>query len=55
MEEKVKEAKKIKDELDKLGIEVILEIEVTAFGTSAHIPISKKFIGRKVSIIVPKE
>ena len=52
---KVQQGKNIKSEMDKIGIETIIDTEVKKFGTSAHIPISKKFIGRKVTIIVPKE
>ena len=55
MENRAKESQKIKDEFDKLGIETIIEVEVKKFGTSGHIPISKKFIGRKVTIMVPKD
>jgi putative transposon-encoded protein len=55
MQNKAKEGKRIKDELNELGIDMIIDTKVTKFGTSGHIPISKKFIGRKVSIIVLKE
>ena len=33
----------------------IFEGKVTSFGTSAHIPFSKRFLGRKVKIIIPEE
>lgn len=55
MENRARESQKKVDKFEELGIETIIDIEVKKFGTSGHIPISKKFIGRKVTIIVPKE
>lgn len=31
----------------------IIEAEVKPFGNSAHIPISKKYLGKPVKIIIP--
>jgi len=33
----------------------VLNGKVTPFGTSAHIPFSKKHIGKKIKIVVPDE
>lgn len=55
MENNIKESQKKKQKFEELGIETIIDLEVKKFGTSAHIPISKKFIGRKVTVIIPKE
>lgn len=55
MKNDIKESQKKKEQFEELGIETIMDLEVRKFGTSAHIPISKKFIGRKVTIIIPKE
>lgn len=55
MKNNIKESQKVKDDLDNLGIETIIEAEVKKFGTSAHINISRKYLGRKVTIIIPKD
>ena len=55
MRDNIEESHKKKEKFEELGIETILELEVRKFGTSAHIPVSKKFIGRKVAVIIPKE
>ena len=55
MKIKIKESKEAKEKLDELGIEEIIEAEVKKFGTSAHINISRKHLGKKVTIIVPKD
>ena len=55
MESSIKASQKKKQQFEELGIETVIDIEVRKFGTSAHIPMSKKFIGRKVTVIIPKE
>ena len=55
MDNKIKESKRMREELNELGIDTITETEVKKFGTSAHINVSKKYLGKKVTIIIPKD
>ena len=45
----------IKEKLDKIGIEEVIQAEVKPFGTSAYINISKKHIGKKATIFIMKK
>jgi len=45
---------KITSKIEELEGEII-NGKVTPFGTSAHIPFSKKHIGKKIKIIIPEE
>lgn len=47
--------KEVKDKLDKLGIEEVIQAEVKPFGTSAYINIPKKHIGKKATIFILKK
>jgi len=47
--------KEVKDRLDKLGIEEVIQAEVKPFGTSAYINIPKKHIGKKATIFIMKK
>jgi len=38
--------------LDEKGIEEVIQSEVKEFGTSAHVIVGKKHIGKKVTIFV---
>jgi putative transposon-encoded protein len=44
----------LKEKLDKMGIEEILKSEVTKYGTSAKVGVSKKHIGKNAIIIILK-
>lgn len=48
------EKQDVKKRLDEMGIEEVVIAEVKKFGTSAHIPISKRYIGKKVTIFIKK-
>ncbi len=50
-----KDKTEARKKLDELGIEEVITTIVKPFGTSAYINISKKYIGKKVTIIIPKE
>lgn len=50
-----KEKEDIKNKMDKAGIEGIIRTEVKKFGASAHITISKKFIGKKAVVFIIDE
>jgi putative transposon-encoded protein len=43
---------KTKKKLDKDGIEEVILREVKAFGTSGHVVVGKKYIGKKVTIFI---
>ena len=49
--ENKEEAKK---RLEELGIEEVIQSEVKTFGTSAHIIVPKKHIGKKITILINK-
>jgi len=42
----------LKEKLDGLGIEEILKSEVTKYGTSAKVGVSKKYLGKKTIILI---
>lgn len=46
--------KSLKEQLDKMNIDEIVKREVKGFGTSAHLPISKKHIGKKTITLILK-
>lgn len=58
IDEKIKKMETIQKQFtgsELLNSEAILNGEVKAWGTSAHIPFLKRFAGRKVKIIVLKK
>lgn len=50
---KMQQTQELKGFLD--NTEAVLEGEVKAWGTSAHIPLFKRYAGRKVKIIILKD
>jgi len=54
MEKKNKEAE-MKEKLEKMGIEEVVRGEVKKFGTSAHIIIPRKHIGKKTVTFILKK
>jgi putative transposon-encoded protein len=44
----------LKEKLDKIGIEEVLKSEVTKYGTSAKVGISKKHMNKKVIVLILK-
>ena len=53
MENKDKE--QAKKRLEELGIEEVLQSEVKEFGTSAHVIVPRKHIGKKITILINKK
>jgi len=41
-----------KKRLEELGIEEVIQSEVKEFGTSAHVIVPKKHIGKKITILI---
>ncbi len=50
----VKKIKSLKDGLNKIGVSELFRTEVKSFGTSGHIIIPKKYVGKKVLILILK-
>jgi len=50
-----KDKQEVKKRLDEMGVEEVINTIVKPFGTSAYINISKKHIGKKVTIFVIKK
>jgi putative transposon-encoded protein len=47
--------KEVKEKLDEIGVEEVIQAEVKPFGTSAYINIPKKHIGKKATIFIMKK
>ena len=50
-----KDIKNLKKQLDEMNIDEIIRGEIKAFGTSAHLNIPKKHIGKKTITLILKE
>ncbi len=48
----INKIKGLKKQLDEMNIDEIVRGEVKAFGTSAHLSISKKHIGKKTITLI---
>lgn len=42
-------------EYNNVGIEVIIDKEIKKFGTSGHVYMPKRYVGRKVRVIILKD
>ncbi len=49
-----KDIKSLKKQLDEMNIDEVIRGEVKAFGTSAHLNIPKKHIGKKTITLILK-
>ncbi len=49
-----KDIKNLKKQLDEMNIDEVIRGEIKAFGTSAHINLPKKHIGKKIIVLVLK-
>ena len=50
-----KDIKNLKKQLDEMNVDEVIRGEVKAFGTSAHLNIPKKHIGKKTITLILKE
>lgn len=51
----INKVKGLKKQLDDMNVDEIVRAEVKEFGTSAHINISKKHIGKKALVLIIKK
>jgi len=50
-----KQVKNLKEDLDSINVDEIVRREVKAFGTSAHLNIPRKHIGKKAITLILKQ